>query len=258
MNIRSFAAKYWIVCLVVMGAGGNAALAEEKPVIQNQQLMSPATVPSNGTVGDQIDKKEFLVNKLDLRMHEAAIGDLSLCANNGVCLVEAKEIKAWQCVADWCSGKKNSKEPAVCFQAGNKYSAEDLKQINATICPAIKMPNAATRRALMAHLPTSSEDDVAQNIAYLLAITQSAAACEGYIKSYVGPYGPQWKSGWYRALAGCRILGRQNTREQAEKDFYTWFKAEEGLNNCADIVNNELSSACGTRKAASPRPVIKQ
>ena len=93
-----------------------------------------------------------------------------------------------------------------------------------------------------------------ENGAYLLAFKGEANSCQDFIKSYVGAYGPNWNFKWYRAMSGCRILAHESTREKEEKDFYTWFGAEQGLNDCSGIVNSELKAACNTKGAASPKP----
>ena len=80
-----------------------------------------------------------------------------------------------------------------------------------------------------------------------MALKGSAESCENYIKSYVGAYGygSQWNYRWYRALSGCRILAHESTREQEEKDFYTWLGVvREAGAPCPDIVNSELRNAC--------------
>lgn len=82
-----------------------------------------------------------------------------------------------------------------------------------------------------------------------MALKGSAESCENYIKSYVGAYGygSQWNYRWYRALSGCRILAHESTREQEEKDFYTWLGVvREAGDPCSDIVNSELRNACST------------
>ena len=210
------------------------------------------------TVKEMGLRRIFSENHLHLRTFEAATGDLSLCAGDKDCFKYAKEIKAWVCAADVCERKATSKKPLDCWVGGlREYSKEVIDQTNPLMCPALNSPSLETRRAVLSHLPrwdVEGEDTFVEYGAYLMALKGSAASCEDYIKNYVGAYGPQWKFKWYRMLSGCRILAHERTREQEEKDFYTWFRVVQGSGHCSDIVNSEMRKACNAPQAASPGP----
>lgn len=225
---------------------GTSGIMEEtgqSAEIREQPLTTPAS--------DQTLIIKSIVNRLHLNMYEAAAGDLSLCGDDTICLKYAKRIKSWICAAAACEGPDTSKRPVDCFEEFlNEYSKEVQDQINELICPLIKSPGAETRRAVLSHIPDSTkegEDGMVRYGAYLLALNGSTVSCENYIKNYVGAYGPQWDSGWYRALSGCRILAQESTREQEEKDLYVWLGVMRKAGNlCSDIVNSELRNVCGT------------
>ena len=198
---------------------------------------------------------EILLKKLHLKTYEAAVGDLSLCQADGKCIKDAKNLKFWFCAAALCDGKDNGKEPITCFpQASHQYTINEQEQLNALICPVIKSPSTETRQAFLSHFPSGTQEELVEYGAYFMALKGSAESCEGYIKNYVGAYGPQWNFEEYKALSGCRILARKDTREQEEKDFDKWFGVVQGSGQCSDINNNEMQNACNTPGAASPVP----
>ena len=206
--------------------------------------------------------KNHLVGQLHLKMYVAALGDLSLCADDQDCLKYAQEIKSWVCAARVCEGTGKNKRPLDCWKDRlREYTPEVMSQMGPLICPLISSPGIQTRRAIVRHLPVSDidgEDTLVEYGAYLMALKGASSACEDYIKNYVGAYGPQWKFKWYRALSGCRILARERTREQEEGDFYTWFGVTRAWGTCLGIINSEMRRACNAPGATSPLPVYGQ
>jgi hypothetical protein len=200
---------------------------------------------------DYQDSIKSVVDRLHLNAYEAAIGDLSLCGGDMACLEHAKDIKSWICLVAVCNGTDISKKPFACLEEILKQESpiEFEDQINEWICPAVESPSTETRKVFMDHVPVAGEDSLVEGGAYLMALKGSAVSCENYIKDYVSPYGePQWNHQWYQALSGCRILARESTREQEEKDLYQWFNVlqQEG-DPCLDIVGGGgLRSACST------------
>ena len=248
------------VLLFIASAGGGLGLAQQDANNQDQQIMTPVSGPSGSAVEQPTDLRKVLVDRLDLKRYEAAAGDLSSCVDDKRCLKLAKRIKFWVCANAICDGTDKSKKLIDCFGGGsNKYSQKDQDQIASSMCAVIESSSPVTRQALLRHLSDSNttEDDLVEYAAYPLALG-SAVSCEDYIKNYVGAYGSQWTSQWYKAMSGCRILAHERTREQEEKDFYTWFGVEQGLGNCSDIVNSEMRKACSAPGAASPAPSFPQ
>ncbi len=78
-------------------------------------------------------------------------------------------------------------------------------------------------------------------------------SCENYIKSYVGT---QWSWKWYREVPGCRILARERTRAQEEKDFLIWLGVTKGVGECFDIVNKGMRRFCYDPNVVSPEPLF--
>jgi hypothetical protein len=206
------------------------------------------------------DPRKSFIDRLDLKMYEAAAGDLSLCGNDRGCLGDAVRLKSLSCAADVCDGTDKSKKSLNCFEGEferdiDKYSKENRDQISSSICALIESPSTMTRQALLRHLSDSNltEGKLVELGAYLLALKGSAASCENYMKDYIGTYGLQWTYQWCRALSGCRILARESTYKQEEKDFYTWFDVLQGSGHCSDIVNSEMRKACST-PGSNPLP----
>ena len=245
-----------IVVLFVVSAGGSLGLAQQDANNQEQPLMTPASSPSAPATEEPVDPRKLLVDRLHLRIYEAAAGDFSLCADDKYCSKEAKTIKSWRCAADVSNGTDKSKNPFDCFEGtADKYSKEDQAKIASSFRSLIGSPSAITRQAFLSYsLGAATEDFIVEQGAYYMVSKGSAESCENYIKDYVGAYGPQWKPDWYKALSGCRILAGKSTREQEEKDFYTWFGVVQGSGNCSDIVNSEMQKACNAPGAASPMP----
>jgi hypothetical protein len=199
------------------------------------------------------------VDRLHLTNYEAAAGDLSLCRNNGDCLKDAVEIKSWICAASVCDGTDKNKKPLDCWgDRLHEYSKGLIDQMDPLMCSLLRSPGIETRRAIAIHLPAwdvEGEDTMVEYVAYLMALKGAAGSCENYIKDYIGAYGPRWSFHWYKALSGCRILARERTRGQEEKDFYTWFGVVQGVGHCSDIVNSQMRQACSAPQAASPVPL---
>ena len=246
MSFRSCGVVFglFVLLFVIISTGSRAGAQSSQ-----QPSMSSAAAPG----GEEADPRKLFVAQVHLGMYEAAAGDLSLCADEEDCLVHATRIKSWVCVAGVCKGADQDRKPVDCFKGIlDKYPKETQNQINSSFCSLIESPGALTRQAFLTHLPSSAEDGLVENGAYLLALNGSAGACENYIKNYVGAYGSQWNYQWYRAMSGCRILAHETTREQEEKDFYTWFGVVQGVGNCSAIVNSEMRQACSAPGATSP------
>ncbi len=217
---------------------------------QGNETYDPIAAPPMSmavAANEPTDSRKSLVDRLSLKTFEAA-GDLSLCADDKVCLKDAQEIKSWRCAAGVCDGTDKSKEPTACFKGFfGKYSIEVIDQIDASICPFIKSPSTVTRQALLSHIPNGDEDYLVDAGVYLLALKGSAVSCENYIKNYVGPYGPAWNAHWYKYMSGCRILAKKRTREEEEKDFSAWL-----LGNCLNIIDIEMRKACSAPGSSFP------
>ena len=227
-----------ILFLIFVASTGSLVMADQ------QSLMTPVS-SSNKPIDDE----------WYLRMYEAAGGDISLCANKEDCLVDAQRIRSWFCAADVCAGADKSRKAINCFEElSNKYSKEAQEQIDSSFCSLLASPNTITRKAFLGHIgdPNLTEDRLVKYVAFVLALKGPSQSCQDHIKNYVGPYGPQWKSQWYKALSGCRILTRERTREQEEKDLSAWAAAKDGAGRCSDIVNIEMRKVCDTPQAASP------
>ncbi len=219
------------ILLVVTGAGGNMAAAQE-----GNENKGTTAAPPMSLVPDSQHGLDSRVVDLHLEKFEKVIEF-------------SQDIKGLLCAADVCDGKDKSKEPAACL--GKNFlkhsSVEDLKKISSLICSIIKSPSAATRRAFLNFRTEMDENDLVQSGAYLMAYKGSAASCENYIKDYVGAYGPQWNYKWYKAMSGCRILAKNRSREEEEKDFSAWLGG-----NCSKIINTEMRKACNSPGTSFP------
>ena len=202
------------------------------------------------------DPRKVLVDQLRLSMYEAFVtGDLSLCQEDGKCLQRVKTLKSWVYAAGACDGADKSKQTIEgILPTVYKYPQEIKDQINALSCSLIKYPSSETRRKLLTYAPKINEAYWVEYGAYLLALKRSAGACEDYIKNYINADGYEFKYKWYRILSGCRILAGERTREQEEKDFYTWFGVAQGLSQCSDIINSQMREWC---RAPGPVPSIR-
>lgn len=202
------------------------------------------------------DPRKLLVGQLSLRRYEAfAAGDLSLCREDRKCLQWVKLLRSWVCAAGVCEQTDKSKKPVDCFEGVfHRSSKEDQEQINSSMCSLIGSPGTVTRQAFLSHVTNVPEEFLVEYGAYLLALKGSAAACEDYIKNYMDTGSYQGRYKWYRKLSGCRILARERTLSQEEKDFYTWFGVAQGLSRCSDIVNSQMRILCN---APGPVPVMR-
>jgi hypothetical protein len=233
MGFRFFTYVFGLILVLCVS---NLAFALETS--ENKQQVLAASNQQGAEIEEAASKKSF-DNRLGLKGYES--------------VENMKDVQFWLCAVNACEERGVSKDPITCFSGiFDKYSVKDRLQISELFCPLIKSPSAETRRALLAHLSGGSEDYLVETGAYLLALKDSAEACEGYIKNYVGAYGPQWNINWHKALSGCRILARVSTLEQEENDFYIWSKVGNGISKCADIKNGNMRQACDTAGAVFP------
>lgn len=247
------------VLLLLASVFTSMAVAQQDANVNSQEklLTVPAVDVNMPIVNQATDSNGSLVDMLELKMYEVAAGDLLTCVDGGkYCLEHAESIKGLLCAANACNGTDNSTGPVDCFERiAQRYSVEKKEQFNSALCSLIKSPSAETRRVMLNYVPEEgTEDRLVEHGAYLMALKESALSCEDYIKNYVGGYGSQWNQKWYRALSGCRILAHESTREQEEKDFHTWFRVVQGVDNCSNILNSEMRDACSAPGAASPAP----
>lgn len=237
------------------GSGSNESVSEEE-LTENQEQYpvenkddQPVVMSLKTPVPDEIPFESFVKRWHFNRYQAVAADDLSVCADDEICLKHAKRIKSWVCAATVCGGADTTKKPVDCFEEfREEYAPEMQEQINLAICPVIQSSSPETREALLTKIPGSTEDKLMEYGAYLLALKGSAESCENYIKKYVGPFdNGRWNLEWYRALSGCRILARERTREQEEKDFYYWRGVSRAKGDpCIEIVNSDLRNACAT------------
>lgn len=226
-------------------------LVSNKPAISDPQQMTPISGPS----WPLVSSRELLVSYLHLKVFAAAADDLALCAGDAYCLRHAKQIRELPCAVDACMNA--SKAPTSCFaNTFDHYSAQDQQQASAAICAWVKSPSHETRVVVVSHIPILNETDLVRAMAYVAALKGSGDQCVSTFKDFWGAYGPQWQYKWYRELAGCRIMSHQSTYKQEEKDFYTWYGVEYGLDHCAHIIDPELHQACSVPGSSSPVPTI--
>jgi hypothetical protein len=233
------------VLLFLSSSGGSIAMAQQDANNQDQSLMTPVTGAATSSMS-KISSQNFIDN-LDLKMYEAAAGDLSLCSGDQQCLKDAKEIKFWLCAYNVCAGTDKSKSPFDCSQGfADQYPKDVQDKISSSICRLTESPSAETRRELMVLIPNEPAEDLVEYGAYLLALKRSAVSCGDYIKDYIGSYGPQWEYKWYRAMSGCRILAGNSTRVLEEKNFVKWLGIVQGSGQCSDIYISDMRNACNT------------
>ncbi|MBF0504794.1 MAG: hypothetical protein HQL14_06800 [Candidatus Omnitrophica bacterium] len=259
MSLRSCVVfNVLFIMLFLVCVDSSKAEPQQKKEIKVQQLMTPVTGLSVSAAKVPADPMKALVDRLDLKMYEAAGGDLSMCRNGWQCLKGAKYIKSWLCAEDACNGTDKTKKGINCFEGvASKYSKAQQDEISVSFCALIESPNTATRQDFIDHLsnPNVTQDILVGATAFLMALKGYEDGCEHHIKDYVGAYGPQWSEKWYTALSGCRILAGVRARQQEEKDYYTWFGVINGVGSCSDIVDGGMREACSAPQAASPLPV---
>jgi hypothetical protein len=234
-----------IVLLFLVCAGSPRAAAQQGNDAQGQAANPPMSmVPeANGAA----DTRQVLLDQIDVKMYEAALGDPSLCGDDDQCVTAVSRIRSWFCAADRCDGTDKSKEPVACFvEASHYYPVDVLLQLNSLICPLVKYPSSRARKAFLNIASKMDEDELVRLGALALAYKGSATACEQYIKDYVVPNSPQWNYKWYRVLSGCRIIAKQRTRKEEEKDYSEWLGG-----NCPNIADPEMRKACSASGASS-------
>jgi hypothetical protein len=248
MNLRLCVMAVGLFVLLSLSVAGGGMAAAQQGADNQQQ---PSMTPVNGVVTMKPTvTKEMLIEELQLNVFVAAGGDLTSCAGDKGCLRHAMGIKSWVCIAGVCDGTDKTKKPLDCTKdIADQYPSNVQDEINSNFCPLIKSPGADTRKVLLAYVP---EDSLVEYGAYLLALKGSAPACENYVKDYIGAYGPQWKSKWYRVMSGCRILAGASTRQLEEKNFYTWYGVTQGKGSCSDIFISEMRDACSASGATPP------
>lgn len=197
----------------------------------------------------------ILLQQLNLKLFDAAYGELSICQFEAPCLYFAQQIKSWRCASNICDEGDGGTRSAQCFlDQFSTYSDKDQAKISQAICSIVKSPVKDSRMSLLDVVPDTSEHLLVENTAYLWAFKKNADQCMAFIKDYVGKFGPNWNFRWYRALSGCRILAQESTREKEEKDFHKWFSLVRGEGKCSEIKNKTLREACQAPGAASPVP----
>lgn len=197
----------------------------------------------------------ILVEQLNLKLFDAADGELSICLGEAPCLYFAQQIKAWRCASNVCEQGDGLARSAGCFaDQFRSYSDEDQTKISQAICSIVKSPTKETRISLLDLVPDMSEHVLIENSAYLWAFKKNVDQCVAVIKDYVGEFGPNWNFRWYRALSGCRILAQESTRVKEEKDYHKWLSIQRGEGQCSDIKIKTLREACEAPGSAYPKP----
>lgn len=228
MSLPLFIVRFFVV-FFILGAS-LAAAQQQQSMIPYSRNLPTTVVKSNMPIADY----------LDLKVYEAAKGDLSACSGDKDCINNAQQIRNWFCAADVCEGKDKGKEPTSCFKGLLDQQPVSKKEVLSTIiCPVILSPSKETRKALMSQFPNMKEEELVESAAYLLAVRKSAEACEDYIKNYLGT--SNYKLGWYKVFAGCRILANQSSRKQEENDFSAWVEGK-----CSSITNSRMRATCTT------------
>lgn len=237
MNLRSY-----VIFFLFFLAAAPCPRAEQNPAV---------TPASNTTV--KTPPEEYL-RYLNLKAYAAAANNLTICEQNDDCLEIANRIQSWSCSATACKDKNSQEKVMACFKdsASTKDVENQMGQVISTFCSLIQTPNSLLRQALLDRLSNVDESKLVESGAWLMALQGSSASCTNYIKGFVGPYGRQWTPNWYSALSGCRVLSKERTLEQEEKDFSAWYEVEHGAGHCADIANIEMRDACDTKEAPSP------
>ena len=200
------------------------------------------------------------VDKFRLRVYEATIKqDQSLCEQDEYCLDHMRYYRSLVCIDEVCNSKDKSKRSVDCAPAfAALYSPEIQVKVSGALCSLINYPGAATRAAYLSLVVDETEGEAVELGGYLMALKGSAALCQEYIRQYVGVWGPAWNFQWVRALSGCRILAKERTRAEEEKDLNIWLGAAPGAGHCLDIVNSDMREACSATGAKPPNPAYEQ
>lgn len=253
MKIRLSISFFFLTVVLSLPA---LVFAEDQRLRVNQdEAWQPTESVTDNAQTEQIIPIPILIQQLNLKLFDAANGELSICMGEAPCLYFAQQIKAWRCASNVCEQGKGGARPAACFADQFKdYSAEDQVKISQAICSIVKSPTQEAKISLLDLAPDMSEHVLVENIAYLWAFKKNVDQCVAVIKDFVGEFGPNWNFRWYRALSGCRILAQESTRQKEEKDFSTWFGLKRGEGQCSDIKNITLKEACEIPEAPSPKP----
>ena len=244
MSLRSCVmAMGLFVLLFIVNAGGSMALAQQGNETQGSTASPPMSLVPQSQQG--LDRR---VIDLNLEAFDAATGIPLSCGDScpKELMDQASWVKAWSCIAKACS-TEGEKRPTDCLK--NLAGQVDLSQNGGDklICNMVESPGAETRQALMKVFPAAKEVGFVEGMAFIYAFEGNVMACQKEIKDYVGPYGPAWNDRLYKDMSGCSILSKNNTREEAEKDFSSWLGGD-----CLKIVNTEIRKACSA--PGSPLP----
>lgn len=247
------------LCLsLVMAVNQNVMARQEGSPDQITTAVPPMSVVSSSSSTDansSVDPRDYFLKKLNLKTYEVLNGTLSSCGDDDNCQEDVERTRGWLCAAQACH-KGPDGAVGSCFKGvADKYSTKDRQQLETSLCSLFKSAEPQARQAML-KFSGISEADMVEHTAYVLALKQSPAACEKYIKDFKGPYGPGWTLNWNRILSGCRILSGQRTRVEEENDFMAWYKKVYENGTCMDIVDNEIKNACLTPGTALPLPEI--
>ncbi len=190
-------------------SGQSTTNLSEQPA---ENLEQPLPIP----VPDEASMIESVVAQLHLNMFEAAMGDLSLCKDDEMCLRHTPRIKSWLCAASAC--EKKNKAVRDCFDEDDVPREIELI-VDTLVCPMVLSPSDTTRQAILDVAPETSVDELAEYGAYILAVKEGAGSCHDHIKNYLQTHGSNKYMNLNRVLAGCRILSHTTTREQEEAEF---------------------------------------
>ncbi|MBL8014020.1 MAG: hypothetical protein JNN05_09255 [Candidatus Omnitrophica bacterium] len=216
----------------------------------------PQTMMSVGVVKNEKILKitlpiQTMVNLLHLNIYEAAMGDLSICKEDTVCLRHAQRIKDLKCAFDRCTDQGN--RPINCFgELQKSLPKEKLDKLDSLVCPLLRSPSDKIKKEASDQQKDFNEEYLAESQAYLMAMNGSADQCENHIKEFFGAFGPKWTYKAYKALAGCRILSGKSTVAQEERNFYIWYGTQTKW-QCANIINNDIRLSCYNSQLKAPR-----
>ncbi|MBP6342942.1 MAG: hypothetical protein KA403_03305 [Candidatus Omnitrophica bacterium] len=240
-----------IICLVLCSCFLTSSGAENAaPEMSVAQSDSPKE--SQSVVVTPI---EFYINLLNLKIYDAVLTDVSACKDDQECLQEAARLKSWKCVSEVCGGtNKEISNASQCFGSKpDEIPQEQWNTVGSKLCGLLAGSNPKEIKQTLNFLPDADEPDLVRSVAVAKALKGSASACTDYIKEFIGAYGRDTSLEWFKTRAGCRILAKETTREQEERDFYIWLGVYRNF-NCAAFFNAALSPACQNSSAASPSP----